>query len=220
VRNINSRRRRALFARALRRRLDVSNRLLIADSGRAATLVQSQHLTNNRDKEEPMTEQAAGTSIDRLIVAAVMLLIAAFALTVVTAFTPFASADDRLAGNRDSGDDALVAEEEDDGDGGGGNGNDDTATGTTQGTGPSNTATNDTATGTQTQATDHPNGNGGNNNDTATGTTQGTGPSNTATNDTNTGTHTVDTATGTTQGTGPSNTATNDTATGTVTHNN
>ena len=61
------------------------------------------------------------------------------------------------------------------------NGGDDTATGTTKGTGASNTATNDTATGTKT-------GHGGD--DTATGTTKGTGASNTATNDTATGTRT------------------------------
>jgi hypothetical protein len=54
-------------------------------------------------------------------------------------------------------------------------GDDSSATGTTRGTGPSNTNTNDTNTGTRTDPT---------------GTTAGTGPSNTGTGDTRTGTRT------------------------------
>jgi hypothetical protein len=147
------------------------------------------------------------TLLDRAIVAAVALLIAAFALATVSAFVPGAQADDQLVGTRDDDSGEVVTEDDDDDDD-----DIDDPTGTTQGTGPSATATNDTATGTHTVV---PAGGDGN---TATGTTQGTGPSNTATNDTNTGTVTANgTATGTTQGTGPSNTATNDTNTGTRT---
>jgi hypothetical protein len=125
------------------------------------------------------------TLLDRAIVAAVALLIAAFALATVSAFVPGAQADDQLVGKRDDDSGEVDAPDDDDDDD-----NDDDPTGTTQGTGASNTATNDTNTGTRTVNPLGANGNGGVDDDTATGTTQGTGPSNTATNDTNTGTRT------------------------------
>ena len=110
--------------------------------------------------------------IDRLGIAAVVMLIAAFALGTMSTLT--AGADDQASGVRHDGPDGLVATDDDDDD------DDDTTvgtttrTGTTRFTGASNTRTNDTATGTFTR----------------TGTTRGTGPSNTRTRDTRTGTFT------------------------------
>ena len=117
-------------------------------------------------------EERART-FDRIGIAVVLLLIAAFTLGAMYALS---GSDNAFAGSRDDGPDGVVAEEDEgDGDGDGGDGDDSTATGTTPNTGPSNSATNDTATGTVTDPT---------------GTTRGTGPSNTATNDTATGTRT------------------------------
>jgi hypothetical protein len=98
-----------------------------------------------------MEEQVTG--LDRLIVAAVAMLIAAFALTAVTAFVPFAQADDQLAGKRDAGDVAIAGEDDDDDDDGDTGDTGNTRTGTTQGTGASNTNTRDTNTGTKTRNT-------------------------------------------------------------------
>jgi hypothetical protein len=89
---------------------------------------------------------------DRLGVAAIALLIAAFALGVVGTIASTANADDKFVAMRDSGSDEgpELEEEEDNSGPGNANDEDDTATGTTQGTGASVTATNDTATGTRT----------------------------------------------------------------------
>ena len=90
---------------------------------------------------------------DRLGVAAIALLIAAFTLSVVATVASTAKADDQFVAKRDSGSDGDLQAEEEDDNSGPGNANDEedeTATGTTQGTGTSNTATNDTATGTRT----------------------------------------------------------------------
>jgi hypothetical protein len=103
-----------------------------------------------------MREERAPTVADRLGIAAVLMLVAAFLLAGLVALVPQGQADDRLAARDDDVEEVVAVEDDDDhdntGNGQGGNG---TATGTTQGTGPSNTNTNDTNTGTQT-------GNGGN----------------------------------------------------------
>ncbi|KAA0267226.1 MAG: hypothetical protein EDQ89_11865, partial [Acidobacteria bacterium] len=88
---------------------------------------------------------------DRLAIVGVVLLLAAFLLGVASVTSGFAQA---------SGDDVVAKRDDGGGDDGHESGDDDdddddtgtraTATGTTQGTGPSNTATNDTATGTKT----------------------------------------------------------------------
>jgi hypothetical protein len=94
---------------------------------------------------------------DRLAIGAVLLLIAIFAFTVVQVTVNDASAHDDLVAKRD--DNSGPGNADDDDNSGPGNADDDTRTptgdttptGTTRGTGPSNTATNDTRTGTRTR---------------------------------------------------------------------
>lgn len=92
------------------------------------------------------------TKLDRIIVAAVSLLIAAFALSAMSVLVKPAFADDPV-GMRDDDAVELVAKDDDDDDDTGDDNGDETRTGTTQGTGPSNTNTRDTKTGTVTQNT-------------------------------------------------------------------
>ena len=132
-------------------------------------------------------EETTPTVLNRASFAFVLMLLAVVLMGAFSVVTATADTGDKMVAHRDDGSSGPGSGDEDDdhsGPGGGDDDDGDTATGTTRGTGPSNTATNDTATGTRT-------GNSGpGNGDTATGTTRGTGPSNTATNDTATGTRT------------------------------
>ena len=89
------------------------------------------------------------TTLDRIIVAAVSLLIAAFAFGAMSVLVTPALADD-TAGKRDDDAFELVAKDDDDDDddtgggdtGNGGDSNSNSKTGTTKGTGPSQSKSN------------------------------------------------------------------------------
>jgi hypothetical protein len=100
------------------------------------------------------------TTLDRIIVMAIALLIAAFALSAVSsAVLSVAQADDLVGKRADDSDELATVDDDDDDDDRDAKAG--TRTGTTQGTGPSNTNTRDTNTGTFTPNTGTNTGNGG-----------------------------------------------------------
>ena len=97
-------------------------------------------------------DQARPTLLNRVSYVIVLLLFAAFCVSAMSVITGVANADDKIVARHDDG--GSGDDDDHSGPGGGGDDDDDddTATGTTLGTGASNTATNDTATGTKTVA--------------------------------------------------------------------